>query len=167
MAICLDTSIVIPWIDETASIPPDPRTGSIIPRARERIEAHIESLRSVRQTIIIPMPALAEVLSATTNSAWLVTLNDLSGLDLRPFGLREAEELARLNRRFGMKVTDRSRQAVKVDRQIVATALAASADQLYTMDDGMRRIAEQAGLTVLHVSDLPEAPATQQGLFSD
>ena len=53
---------------------------------------------------------------------------------------------------------------MKFDRQIVAIALTNGARVLYTDDDGVRKFAEDCGLSVKRTSDLA-IPAVQQELF--
>ena len=58
-------------------------------------------------------------------------------------------------------------QKVKVDRQIVAVAKVHGVDELYTDDDGVRRLAESDGIRVKGVADLPPPADPQPPLFPD
>jgi hypothetical protein len=54
---------------------------------------------------------------------------------------------------------------VKVDRQFVAIAKVHGVSVVYSDDDGVKRLAEEAGMQVKGVGDLPVPPPEAASLF--
>jgi len=142
-----------------------------VDRARERVDGLVQELAQTGEQILLPTPALAEVLatSGCDIDEVLGTLRASVYIRIGDFDLRAAVEMAiRLRNaaakgdiREGLTIT---KNAMKFDRQIVAIALTRGARVLYSDDVGVRKFAEDCGLTVKRTSDLP-IPAVQQELF--
>lgn len=142
-----------------------------VDRARERVDGLVKELAQTGEQILIPTPALAEVLATPgcDIDEVLGTLRASVYIRIADFDLRAAVELAiRLRNaaakgdiREGLTIT---KNAMKFDRQIVAIALTRGARVLYSDDVAVRKFAEDCGLTVKRTSDLPIL-AVQQELF--
>ena len=142
-----------------------------VDRARERVDGVVQELAEAGEQVLIPTPALAEVLATPgcNIEEVLGTLRVSAYIRIGDFDLRAAVELAirlrdatgRGDIREGLAIT---KSAMKFDRQIVAIALTNGARVLYSYDDAVRKFGEGCGLTVKRTSDLP-IPAVQQALF--
>lgn len=144
-----------------------------VDRARDRVTALVQEIADGGEQVLVPSPALAEVL-ATPECDMEEVLGALRGsayIRIGDFDQRAAVELAiRLRAatatgdiREGQQTT---KTKMKFDRQIVAIALTNGARILYSDDDGVRRFGEGSGLKVKRTSELP-IPAIQQDLFED
>lgn len=144
--------------------------GKVVEHARERVAGLVRELEARKEQVLVPSPALAEVLvtEGVDVQDVLTTLRGSSFIRIGDFDERAAVELAvRLRAaisagdpREGVPIT---KSAMKFDRQIVAIALVNGAEALYSDDDGVRTFGERCGLRVKRVVDLP-IPASQQNL---
>lgn len=138
-----------------------------IPNAKERIEFLISDLHGSGERIIVPTPALSEILvkSGTARNDIIQMLTKSPKFLVAPFDIRSALELslmtdAALTR--GNKKDGATGTWVKVtlDRQIVAISKTFEARAIYSEDHNVQAIARREGLTVLCVTDIkiPEPP---------
>jgi hypothetical protein len=142
-----------------------------VERARDRVNALIQELANAGEQVLLPSPALAEVLAtpACDMEEVLSALRASAFIRIGDFDQRAAVELAvRLRAavaagdiREGVNTT---KTQMKFDRQIVAIALTNGARVLYSDDYGVKHFGTRAGLKVNRTSDLP-IPAIQQDLF--
>lgn len=142
-----------------------------VERARERVNALVQEIAEAGEQVLVPSPALAEVLATPdcNMEEVLSTLRVSAFIRIGDFDQRAAVELAiRLRAavaagdiREGLKTT---KTMMKFDRQIVAIALTNGARVLYSDDDGVKKFGEGSGLKVKRTSELP-IPAIQQDLF--
>ena len=138
-----------------------PSAPSPVDRARERVENLIHDIHSEGGRIIIPSPALSELLIAVGHSRSLI-LNDLtksSKFLIAPFDIPAAVEAALMTEAELKKGNKRgtsqsSWNKVKYDRQIVAIAKAQKAKKVYSNDDEVRALAKANGMEAYAVSDL-------------
>ena len=110
-------------------MPLDPATNERVTDARARIDHLIEALEERRETIVIPTPALSEVLVHANEAGpeYLEIPNTTRCFRIEPFDQRAAVELATMTRealregnlRGG---TQSTRAKLKFDRQIIAIA---------------------------------------------
>ena len=142
--------------------------------ARERVLGLVKELEDAREQVVIPAPALSELLvtDGVDVQDVLTKLRSSSFLRIESFDERAAVELVmRLrearkagDQREGLPIT---KTAMKFDRQIVAIALVNGANVLYSDDEGVAKFAASCGLDVKRVIDLP-VPASQQAFqFSE
>ncbi len=149
------------------------REACVVEHARERVLGLVQKLEAERERVVIPTPALAELLvtEGSDTDDILTTLRGSACLRVEGFDERSAVELAvRLREarragdlREGLPIT---KSEMKFDRQIVAIALVSGAKVLYSDDIGVAKFAAGCGLTVKGVEDLP-VPVTQQTLSFD
>ena len=156
------------------SVPPprDPATHTSVEHARERIDQLVKELEQNRTKIIIPTPALSEILvrAGSAGPAYLDRLNASAAFRIVSFDQRAAVELAAMTREAitaGDKRggTQGTWAKVKYDRQIVAIAKVEGADRIYSDDEDVRRLAMPAGIAVIRIADLPLPPEMAQGHF--
>jgi hypothetical protein len=151
----------------------DGRTGQHDPFVavvcRRRTPRLVGELEHARERVLVPAPALAEVLVTEGADVQdvLATLRGSAFIGIGDFDERAAAELA-MRLRAAIKAGDAregckiAKSAMKFDRQTVAIALVNGASALYSDDDGVRTSAQSCGLPVERVSDLP-VPATKTG----
>jgi len=146
------------------------RKGTTIPikHAKERLEALIERIANDREPIIIPTPALSELLvmippekitpllDQLNSSMWfrIEAFDSASAIEL---GMRIAKARAAGDKREGLP-TETPWAKVKFDRQIVAIAITSGASEIISDDPDVKNIAERWGIKVVSVEDL-EIPA--------
>lgn len=150
------------------------REAVLVEYARERVLELVRRIDGERERIVVPAPALAELLVTEDADVQdiLTTLHGSAFIRVEGFDERAAVELAmRLrdarragDQREGVPIT---KTEMKFDRQIVAIALVNGASVLYSDDTGVARFAAGCGLAVKRVADLP-IPALQHTLaFSE
>ena len=108
------------------------------------------------------------VFARSDGNSYLSELRNLFNVQIRPFDLRCAIELASIeldSRAKGSKkgpTPDDPWQKIKIDRQIIAVSKVNNADSLYTDDTGVRAHAQLAGLRVWSSGELPAPPRAQE-----
>jgi hypothetical protein len=145
--------------------------GKPVDRAQDRVNALVQELQYGGEQVLIPAPALAEVLATPDCDIdeVLSALHASAYIRIGDFDQRAAVELA-LRLRAAMASGDvregvaTTKTRMKFDRQIVAIALTNGARLLYSDDDGVKKLGERSGLRVVRTHDLP-LPAVQQDLF--
>lgn len=152
-------------INPNLPAPPDP-SGHIPDRCAERLDHFIDQMGKQGDRMLIPTPALAEVLVKAGNAGqeWLSAMHGRKAIRIAPFDEKAAVECAALS-----AARPRSRQSTrdkaKFDEQIVAIAVAEGAELMLSDDADVRALAPTS-LTVRGIGDLdlpPEDP--QAGLF--
>ena len=155
------------------------RAGSSVQRAAERVDGLIESLSDKRAKIIIPTPALTEVLMAGkfTVQVYIETLKKFAAFQIRAYDERAAIELAA--RYVSTKKTNKNRakqapwNKVKFDRQIVAIAKIQGASAVYSDDEQVREFAIECGMDAYGLADVsipskqPKLPGMGSGEDDD
>jgi hypothetical protein len=169
--ILFDCSVLCLTLYPQAGIPNDFRTKKPIDFAKERIDGLIASSEQSGEIILVPTPALSEVLVVVAPDVqkYLDELNNQACFKIVPFGERAAIEVAlrtkaaikRANKKDGVAT---AWDKVKYDRQIVAIAKVEGASIIYSTDRHIHAHAASWGIKVLNVSDLA-VPAKQSDLF--
>lgn len=149
--------------------PLDPATGKPVENAEARIAHLIETLGKERTQIIIPTPVLSELLvgAGAAASELVFRLTRSATFRIASFDTRAAIELAEMTRaalgsgdkRGGVEAPW---SKIKFDRQIVAIAKVTGATAIYSDDRDLRTFAEQQGITVVALADLPIPAAARQ-----
>ena len=145
---------------------------------RERIDYLIERLEKDRTKIIVPTPALSEILvrAGSAGAEYLDRINRSAAFRIAPFDARAAVEVAAITREAldaGNKRDDLEGTwaKIKYDRQIVAIAKVEGASVLYTDDRNIRKLGSRLGLTTIPIRDLPLRPKEpidpQRGFFEE
>lgn len=162
MIVAFDATVLVYVVDENASAPVDPGTGKPITDCKQRIEHLLATLQKDDAKIIIPTPALGEVLVKAQQMApeLLRQLTSSKHFRVAPFDTMAAVEYAAMHAsRLGKGTTNRTK--AKFDEQIVAIARVEGAQVIYS-DDG--DIAKLAGpkIKVMGIAELPLPPTKAQ-----
>jgi len=160
MSVVFDSSFLIPLLD-----PKVKGEGDI----DARLDFLVRSLDKARTKIIVPTPALCEVLIGARDAApqYLDIINRSARFKVVPFGTRAAVEAAAAHRE-ALRTGDKkegiaSWLKVKFYRQIVAIAKVEGATAIYSNDDDIRRFSARDGFEVISLESLPSPPEKPQG----
>ena len=169
--VVFDASVLLLVLDPAVRSPQNPDSGQPVERAPDRINTLIQQLRDDGEKIIIPTPALSEVLvhAGEATQRYLEILNTRSAFRIVPFDQKAAIEAALATKdadqRGGRRVDagpGATVAKIKFDRQIVAIAKAEGARAVYSDDSDVIRYARQAGLEAYRTVDLPLPPEDPQ-----
>jgi len=166
--VVFDASMLLLMLDPAAKPPLDRRTRQPVDRASERIEFLIETLGRERCKIIIPTPALSELLvrAGTAGPGYLDELSRSARFEIAPFDQRAAVEVAAAireaidqgDKREGSPATWAK---IKFDHQIVAIARLRGATAIYSDDEDIVRLGQRGCIKVIGLADLPLPPPDQ------
>ncbi len=164
-----DATALLLFLEPDAKPPLDPETRAPIADVGARVEFLVEALEKRREAIVIPTPALSEVLVHAGDAvpAHLKLLNSNRCFRIEPFDERAAVELAAMTHdamaagdlRAG---TDATRAKLKFDRQIIAIALTRGETTVYSDDGDIAKLGEPLGLEVIPSHALPKRPEDPQ-----
>ena len=170
--VVFDSVFLMLALDEHAKVPSDPITKRAIPKGRQRVEHLIDTLSDSGTRILIPSPALAEVLvsaGADTTALMVAKLRSVSMMQVADFDTLAAIECAQLigaalakGKKRGAASKVAPWQKVKIDRQILAIAKVRQVTEIYTCDEDLSALARAEGISVKHVADLNEQPMKDQ-----
>ena len=95
-----DATTLIHVFEANAPAVTDPSTGEPIPDAMKRVELLIQTLSEAKEKVVIPTPALSEILvhAEQAVSGYLDILHKSSSFRIVPFDERAAIELAAITR---------------------------------------------------------------------
>lgn len=135
-----------------------------------RIDHLVEVIQNTGDRIIVPTPALSELLvrAGDAGPKYLEIIAHSKFFRVAEFGERAAVEAAALTREAianGNKrgvTPDADWAKVKFDRQIVAIARVVSATAIYTNDGQLSTHARAAGLDAVSLDELPDPPVPPQ-----
>lgn len=130
----------------------------------------MEDVDSTGAVMIIPAPVLSEFLIGVESSKiqdFLDVINGVACFEVVDFDTAAAVECAQLPSHQELKQLspDSIASKLKYDRQIVSIALACAADEVWSHDVSLRKIAASKGLRVKSLADVDPAPV--QMAFSD
>ncbi|HWB85308.1 MAG TPA: hypothetical protein VG675_14290 [Bryobacteraceae bacterium] len=163
MKVAIDASVLIFIFN--------PKAPASVDRASERVSGLVETLSRKKAKIIIPTPALAEIMMAgRAISEYIEGVRQFSCFQVRAFDERAAIELAarlgnhqKKNRRRFKKVAAWNK--IKFDRQIVAVAKSQGAQAVYSDDIHVRKFALECGMDAHKLGDLPIPPKQERLRF--
>jgi predicted nucleic acid-binding protein len=140
----------------------NPRSNSSVARAPERVDGLIERLTEKKDKIIVPTPALAEILVVLGQGGpkYIEKMREFSCFQVRAFDERAAVEFgATMRARSKGKQKQARKNAVqskiKFDHQIVAIAKVQGAKAIYSDDSQLRAFAEECGMDAYGLADVP------------
>jgi hypothetical protein len=173
--ILLDATAFSLLVNPDARPPNDPATGQPVTRAKQRFQFLEAEAQRQGETIVIPTPALAEVLVGLGDAApgVLDRIARSSRFKIAEFDTRAAVEVAAMTReaiRSGDKKDGSSSpwQKVKMDRQIIAIARVQGVQRIYSDDSGVATFAANVGIPVVQTWTMPLPPEDpQQNLFTE
>ena len=165
-----DATALLYFLEPDANAPVDPATARPVTDAKARIDFLIERLDARRETIVIPTPALSEVLvhAGDAGPPYLEIMNGTRCFRIEAFDQRAAVELAAMTRdaiaagdlRAG---TDTTRAKLKFDRQILAIARTQGQKTIYSDDGDIAKLGGALDLEVVPLHALPAGPDQAQG----
>lgn len=173
--ILMDATSFMLMVHPSAAPPIDPATGQPVSRVGERFAFLEAEVQRTSDTILIPTPALAEVLVGLDDAAPAVLekITRSARFKIAEFDAMAAVELAAMTRdaiRAGDKKDGSTSpwQKVKMDRQIIAIARVRGAARIYSDDKGVGEFAEKLGIPVVRTWTMPLPPEDPRGdLFRD
>lgn len=164
-----DATALLHFLEPGAPAAIDPTTNAPVTDAKARIDHLIHTLEQQRDTIIIPTPALSEVLvhADAAGPGYLAILNRHACFRIAPFDQRAAVELAAMTRealgagdvRAGTQAT---KAKLKFDRQIIAIARVEGHTTVYSDDEDIAKLATPLELSVIPMYQLPLPPEDPQ-----
>jgi hypothetical protein len=164
-----DANVLLLLLDPLLPPPKDPATGSLVTDANQRITYLVNELQRQHRKIVIPTPALSEVLvrAGAAGDDYLTRLSRAAAFKIEPFDVRCAVEVAAMTAAAIAAGDKKSGSAepwakVKYDRQIVATARVVQASIIYTDDGGIRTFAGLIGMSTSGIAGLPLPPQDAQ-----
>ena len=168
--VVFDATTLLILLSPSVPAPVDPTTHTPVEYAKECVDHLVKELEKSRTRIIIPTPALSEILvrAGSAGSAYLDRINSSAAFRIASFDQRAPVEVAAMTR-DALSAGDKRGGAqgtwakVKYDRQIVAIAKVEGADIIYSDDDDVDKLATQAGITAMRIADLPLPPEMAQG----
>lgn len=162
MKVVFDATILLALLQPDSLPPRHPDTNEPVDSVRERIDYLIRRLEEEGAKIVIPTPALSEVLVRADGAVprYLQEISSASVFRSAPFDERCAVELAAMTRSAidsGDKKggQDTTWAKVKFDRQIVAIAKVEGVSTLYSDDKGIETLAADNELTVIKLPNFP------------
>ena len=167
-----DATALIHLLEPDAPAIVDPATEAPVSNAKARFDYLVETLERDSKRVIIPAPALSEVLVHADDAIarYLDVLNQSSRFRIVPFDQRAAIELASIVRESSPERSlqvgaSGTRASLKFDRQILAIARVQGETTIYSDDGDMDKLGEPLGFDVIRTYDLPAPPPQQQPLF--
>jgi hypothetical protein len=171
--VLLDATAFSLLVNPEAKAPDDPATGQPVSQAGKRFQFLKSQIEKSGNTILIPTPALAEVLVTIGDAApEVMELLSRSGkFRIAHFDALAAVELAAMTRealRAGDKKQGSSEpwQKVKIDRQIIAIARVNQVERIYSDDHGVKHFAELIGMQVVQTWEMLLPPEDPQGALA-
>jgi hypothetical protein len=135
--------------------------------AKERVDYLLTDLERRKEKILIPAPALAELLvhAGEAGPEFVNRILKSSRFQMGDFDTRAAIEVALAidkARKAGNKRGKGNKenwQKIKYDHQIVAISKVENASVIYSNDSGLANFAESNGMKVISLVDLPVPPS--------
>ena len=149
--------------------PLDPATGLPVEHAEVRIAELVTQLQKAKSVIIVPTPALSELLvkAGTAGPGILQAVQRSSAFRIEGFDIRAAVELAQMTNELGTAADKRAGidapwTKIKFDRQIIAIARVNRAESIYTDDEALITFAAMNDIPCVRVADLPIPASARQ-----
>lgn len=169
MRLLVDNNILIQILAPNSTGLTNPETKIVLDRVDERAQAFVAEAERKNALILIPTPVLSEFLigvEASKYQEYLDILNGSACFEVVDFDTAAAIECAQLPDKKELAQISPGQFASKLvyDRQIVGIALATMADEVWSHDDSLGKIASSRGLTVKSLADI-EPPPVQGQIF--
>ena len=164
MIVAIDASVLVYLLDANAAAPLDKASGQPVTDCKARVDHLVEILAKRQDKLLIPTPALAEVLAraGVAGPEWLRLLRQSRHVSLGNFDERAAVECAAMAaKRLANRGAASPRWKPKFDEQIVAIANVEGAKVIYSDDADIAALVRE-GVQVIGVAALPLPPAAAQ-----
>lgn len=170
--VVFDATMMLLLMRPNISAPLDPATGLPVEHAEIRINSLVSALDKSRTRIIVPAPALSELLvrAGGAGNALIETIQKSSLFHIAPFDTLAAIEVAEMTRAAldeggKRENADGTWAKIKYDRQIIAIARINKAETIYSDDNNIHAFGKKMNLRVLRLADLPLPPESAQKTF--
>lgn len=134
---------------------------------RAKLDDLVSTLGKARTKIVIPTPALTEVLihAGKAREEILVTLTRKAAFEVAPFDVKAATECSLLLEEAWSRSEKRAitRTKFKFDWQIVAIAATRRVTTIYSDDEDVSKAAAKAHIQVVQIDDLALPASAKQG----
>ena len=168
--VVIDATTLLLMLRPGTPVPGGPNGLPPVDRAKERIEYLVQRLDKAKTKIIIPAPALSEVLirAGADGSVQIIErLQRYAVFSIEPFDTRASIEVAAMSREALAKGNKRGQSEatwakVKYDRQIVAIAKVHGATAIHSDDGDIDTLCKRAKITMVRLAELPLPPQTAQ-----
>lgn len=166
--VAFDSTFLMHLLWPESQAPLDPETGQPVKNCKLRINHFIRQLSENSEKILVPTPALAEVLvgAGPEMMECIGIFKKEYSFEIGDFDTMAAIEVAIQTDAYlagsTKPLNDETKAKVKYDRQILAIATTNQANTLCTDDRGLQSKAKRAGLEVFGISDLPLSPEELQ-----
>ena len=163
MIVAVDAGVLLHLINPDLPAPVDPETGERPTDCAARVEALIDRISRQGGRLVIPTPALSEMLvkAGAAGPEWLARLSAKRAVRIVPFDQLAAVECAALAAKRGQRPGAQTRAKAKFDEQIVAIAVVEKCDEIVSDDDDIARLAPP-GIVVHRLASLPLPPEAAQ-----
>ena len=164
MKIVIDTNVLVQIMQNQRSTDlRNPENGEIVDRPFERALALVDHVDAVGGLVVLPAPVLSEYLfgiDKTAFQAHLDVINSVKSIEVAAFDQVAAIECAMLVTDAEQRLMDpnATKAKLRVDRQILAIAVAAGVSEIWTHDIGLTKKAASMGLSVKSLSDIGPPP---------
>lgn len=162
--IVIDTNVLVQIMqNEGSSDLRHPETGKVVDRLFERAAALVDHVDTMGGLVVLPAPVLSEYLfgiDKTSFQAHLDVINSVKSIEVASFDQVAAIECAMLVTDAEQKALDpnATKAKLRVDRQILAIAVAAGVSEIWTHDIGLTKKAASMGLSVKSLADIGPPP---------
>lgn len=167
--VLFDATALLFLFDPNAPAPLDALSGQPVDRCQERFAYLIKTIEKAGDRIIVPTPALTELMVRAAEAApgYLAIIQKSRHFRIAEYGTKAAVEAAAQMREAKQKTGSikgmhpGSRAKAKFDRQIAAIARVESASTVYSDDDDLVKLCQPYGIAVVKVCELslpPEYP---------
>jgi hypothetical protein len=171
--VAFDATILLPLFFPNVPVPLDRMTGKPVDYFKERIEYLIATIEKDHTKILVPTPALSELLvyAGKDGPEHVRLIRQSPAFKVENFDERAAIEAASLTaeafRKYGNKRggIDATWAKIKFDRQIIAIAKVNGASAIYSDDPDVKAMSIDARVTVITLAELALPPSTAQGKF--
>jgi hypothetical protein len=167
--VVFDATMLSLLLRSGAKPPLDSATGKPVQYAEVRIAHLVEQLEKSRTIVIIPTPALTEILikAGAVGPTIVSRIQKSSVLRIQAFDSRAALELAQMTNALASVSDKRAAidapwSKIKFDRQIVAIAKVNAATAIYTDDEKLIAFAKLHDIPCIQTADLPIPDSARQ-----
>jgi len=168
--VVFDATMLSLMLRPNSRAPLDSATGLPVEHADLRIADLVRRLQRSKTVIIVPTPALSEILikSGAGGPGILQTIQRSPAFRIEGFDIRAAVELAQMTNETASGADKRAAIAapwakIKFDRQIVAIARVHRATHIYTDDLQLIGFASLNDIECVKLADLPLPASAMQG----
>jgi predicted nucleic acid-binding protein len=165
LIVVFDATMLVLLLDHEANAPIDESTGHPVADCKARVEYMISELQRNGSKIVIPSPALAEVMVWAPEAAadWLKIISGSKHFKIAPFDtLAAVEHAARERARLlGKRDREVTKAKMKFDQQIVAIAAVEQASIIFSDDAHIVKLVDE-GVQVIGIAQLPLPPEDAQ-----